>query len=47
MVDDFVYLGVKFYYKDSFAKAVSTLSDQALKAYRNHLLLFDKPDLDI
>jgi hypothetical protein len=47
MVDSFVYLGMKFYYTGNLSYAVNTLSEQALKAYHNLLLLFDRIDFDI
>jgi hypothetical protein len=47
MVDYFIYLGVKFYYTGNLSHAVKTLSEQALKAYHNLLLLFDRVEFDI
>ena len=46
-VDNFIYLGVNFHYNGKMNSAVTTLHDQALKAYYNLLTLFDKINLDI
>jgi hypothetical protein len=47
IVDNFVYLGVRFNYNGTFKLCVKTLQDQALKAYFNLLYLFDRVDLDV
>ena len=45
--DNFTYLGLVFNYTCSCNLAVKTLNDQALRAYKNLLRIFDKNPLDI
>ncbi|XP_053379986.1 uncharacterized protein LOC128548636 [Mercenaria mercenaria] len=47
MVDNFIYLGVKFTYTGNMSGAVKALHDQALRAYHNLWSLFDKVNFDI
>lgn len=47
IVNNFTYLGVKFSYTGSLSEAVKTLHDQALVAYHNLMILFDKVTLDV
>ncbi len=46
-VDCFTYLGLKLYYTGNLLYAVNALYEQALKAYHNLLVLFDRIDFDI
>ena len=47
IVDNFVYLGIKFTHTGNLSQAVKALSDQALKAYFSLLGLFDKVPLTV
>jgi hypothetical protein len=46
-VDNIAYLGINFMYTVNMTHAVKTLHDQALRAYHNLMLLFDKVKCDV
>jgi hypothetical protein len=46
-VDNFTYLGINFMYTGNMTHAVKALHDQALRAYHNLMLLFDKVKFDV
>lgn len=47
IVNDFVYLGLRFNYNGNLNLAVKCLQDQALRAYHNLLGVFDRLKLDL
>lgn len=47
MVEDFNYLGIKFKYTGTLSIAIKSLKDQALRAFKSMLYIFDKLNFDI
>jgi len=47
VVNNFVYLGIKFSSNGMFNEAIRTLNEQALKAYNHHISIFSRVSLDI